>query len=78
MDKEKFKELCSLYFLDALNEEELVEFNEALKSGDEEFIKIYNDLKTITFYLPLSAEQVEPSAKVKTELFKKIPPIANE
>jgi Anti-sigma-K factor rskA, C-terminal len=72
MDKEKFKELCSLYFLDALNEEELQEFNEALKSGNEEFIKIYNDLKTITFYLPFSAEQVEPSAKVKTELFKKI------
>jgi Anti-sigma-K factor rskA, C-terminal len=77
IDKEKFKELCPLYFLDALDPDELAEFNEALLSGDDEIKSIYNEFKILFLYFPLSADQVEPSPGVKTALFDKIHKLEN-
>ncbi len=72
MDTEKFKELCPLYFLGALEENELNEFREALKSGNEELRKIYSDFQQTAFHLPLAAEQVEPPTRVKRKILNEI------
>jgi len=78
MDKEKFIELCSLYFLNALDESELREFNEALKNGNEEFREIYSGFQSTALHLPLSAEQVEPPAYIKIKLLNAIKPAGAE
>jgi hypothetical protein len=78
MDKEKFIELCSLYFLNSLDESELSEFNKALESGNEEFREIYLGFQNTALHLPLSAEQVDPPAYIKSKLLNAIKPAESD
>jgi anti-sigma-K factor RskA len=72
MEKEKFTELCSLYFLNALDESEQKEFNEALENRDKEFLEIYYGFQNTVLHLPLSADQIEPPAYIKRKLLDQI------
>jgi hypothetical protein len=72
MEKEKFIELCSLYFLDALDESELKEFTEAIEGGNQEYIEIFSSLQNTVLYLPLSVDQIEPPKYIRTKLLANI------
>jgi Anti-sigma-K factor rskA, C-terminal len=72
MEKEKFIEYCSLYFLNGLDEKELKEFKSALESGNEEFKKIYSDFEKTSLHLSLATEQTEPPSYIKKQILTKI------
>jgi hypothetical protein len=72
MDKEKFKEFCSLYFLNDINEKEFAEMKAVLDSGDPEFQKIYHNMKNVFLHLSLAAELTEPPQRIKEKIFSEI------
>lgn len=72
MNKEQFTDLCSLYFLNALDEEELKEFKVALEGGDPDFQKIYSDFQKTALHLPLAVEQVDPPESIKTKIMNSV------
>lgn len=72
MDLEHFKELCALYFINALDEEELREFKTALSGGDEQFIKTYKEFKMLSQSIPLGVESAEPPSRVLDFIAKRI------
>lgn len=72
MDQDRFKELCFLYFLNQLQAEDYDEFNNALKSGNEEFNNIFLEMKKIVMHLPLGSTMTEPSALLKRKILNSI------
>ena len=72
MEKERFKELCSLYFMGSIEQEELKELKSALESGDDELKKIYFDTKRLIEHLPLAVDSIEPPGRVKEKILREI------
>ena len=72
MDKERFKELCSLYFIGSIEQEELAELKSALDSSNEELREIYFNSKKLIEHLPLAAESIKPPLRVKEKILTAI------
>lgn len=72
MEKEKFLELASLHALDALDGEELGQFEKALAQADESLKREYAELRWTAFHLPAAAEPLQPSSSIKSALMAKL------
>ena len=71
-DKEQFEELCAAYALGALDKEEEALFDEALKSGNEEYQKIFRESIGVSYFINGGIKRVTPSPEVKVSLLRKI------
>ena len=78
IDREKFEELCSAYFLGVLDKDDLRDFQNALESADAEMKKTFFDFEQVALHLPLSVEPVEPSPTVKERILLDISKRAEE
>jgi anti-sigma-K factor RskA len=72
MEKERFKELCSHYFIGSIEQEELAELKSALDSNDAELRKIYFNMKRLIEHLPLAVEPVKPPRRIKEKILREI------
>ena len=59
MDRERFKALCALYFLNTIQPDELKELKSALNSGDRELQEIFYQTKKSIDKLPLSVDLID-------------------
>ncbi len=59
MDRERFKALCALYFLNTIQPDELKELKSALDSGDRELQEIFYQTKKTINKLPLSVDLID-------------------
>jgi len=71
-DKERFEELCSAYVLNALEGEELREFQQDLIEANPERRNIYDEMRWVALHLPLASEFVEPPSYVKENILRAI------
>lgn len=69
---EHFEELCSGYVLNALDEDERVEFEEMLAEASDEQLRLYRALLTTANQLAFTVEENEPSDTVKARILTQI------
>jgi anti-sigma-K factor RskA len=72
MEKERFKELCFLYFNGTIEQDDLAELKSALEKKDDELRKIYFDTKRLIEHLPLAAAPVKPPRRIKEKILREI------
>ena len=69
---DRFRELCAAWVQDALDGEELHEFEELLKDANPQMIKIYHELENDALHLPAGTELVTPPPAVKARIMEAI------
>lgn len=71
---ETFEELCAGYVLDALSDEDRLEFEAMLDNAGESEQKLYQELKAAANQLAFAADAQAPSPAVKQRLMQQIQP----
>ncbi len=69
MDRERFKALCALYFLNTIQPDELKELKSALNSGDRELQEIFYRTKKSIDKLPLTVDIIDHGLNVNQDIF---------
>lgn len=72
MDREQFQELCAAYVLNALEGDELREFENALEGAGPEMRRMFEEIRWTAMHLPLNAEMSDPSQAVKERILQAI------
>lgn len=69
---EKFEELCAGYVIDALEEDERIQFEEMLGNASDEKRAFYEKLQSAANQLAFTVEENEPSTAVRDRLMAEI------
>ncbi len=70
--EDRFRELCAAWVLEALDGEELREFEALLKDASPQMIKVYHELEDAALHLPVGIELVTPPPVVKARIMEAI------
>lgn len=71
-EKDKLIELASLYILKSIDEEELADLKHLIKKYPLEATEVFSNLNNIDLLLPLAAEKISPSERVRENIFNNL------